>query len=96
MNINLAIFRKRNINTNAKKIFEALGFAFMTAICFFLVVFAKQNACYNNTHLTNIEESVSFTCKGPNQYNPLATLIFNTEGGTIRTLIDYPTQLKRI
>ena len=27
-------------------------------------------------------------------FNPLATLLFNTEGGTIRTLLDFPSQLK--
>lgn len=37
---------------------------------------------------------VRFRCK-EGEFNPLATLIFNTEGGTIRTLLDFPNQLKK-
>ena len=37
---------------------------------------------------------MKFRCTGENEYNPLATLIFNTEGGTIRQLLAFPAELK--
>lgn len=36
------------------------------------------------TNSVDLKEEFVFTCTGDNEYNPLATLIFNTEGGTIR------------
>ena len=44
-------------------------------------------------HDTVLEEVVKYRCEGET-YNPLATLIFNTEGGTIRYLLSYPVVLK--
>lgn len=39
---------------------------------------------------------VRFRCeKGADKFNPLATLIFNTEGGTIRYLLEFPGDLKQ-
>ena len=60
-------------------------FAFITSVMFYSVVIARKGQCYDEDNLdeTEIEESVQFMCPDK-QYNPLATLIFNTEGGTIR------------
>ena len=44
------------------------------------------NSTLDDTH-------VRFRC-GENEFNPLATLIFNTEGGTIRQLLSFPKELK--
>lgn len=40
------------------------------------------------------EHYVKFRCTGENEFNPLASLIFNTEGGTIRQLLAFPGELK--
>ena len=45
VNINLAILRKKYVNTNAKKIFEALFFAVLTSSVFFGAVLARRNNC---------------------------------------------------
>ena len=45
VNINLAILRKRLINTNCKKITEAIFFAVLTSSVFFLAVFLRRNNC---------------------------------------------------
>lgn len=84
VNINLSMLRKRYINTNAKKITEALVFAFVSASLFFGVVVARHSNCRVSNKLEE-EETHEFRFRCPEgSYNPLATLIFNTEGGTIR------------
>jgi H+/Cl- antiporter ClcA len=45
VNTNLGIYRKKFINTDAKKIFEAIFFAFATASCFFLGVLITKHDC---------------------------------------------------
>ena len=47
VNINLAIWRKKYINTNVKKILEAGFFAFVTSSVFFLAVFLRRDNCKN-------------------------------------------------
>lgn len=49
VNTNLGIYRKKYINTNAKKIFEAIFFAFTTSSCFFLGVLCTKNDCIKIT-----------------------------------------------
>ena len=89
------MLRKRYINKNWKKIAEAVFFAFLSASVFFGVVCARQNNCRVSTKELSEEDSqVRFRCK-EGEFNPLATLLFNTEGGTIRTLLDFPNQLKK-
>lgn len=84
VNINLSMLRKRYINTNAKKITEALVFAFVSASLFFGVVVARHSNCRVSNKFEE-EETHEFRFRCPEgSYNPLATLIFNTEGGTIR------------
>ena len=89
VNVHLAIKRKRYINTNWKKILEAIFFAFLSASVFFGVVCARSGDCRPTSTDSDIEGKVRFRCE-EGKYNPLATLLFNTEGGTIRTLLDFP------
>lgn len=90
VNINLSMLRKKYINKNWKKITEALFFAFMSASIFFSVVVARKGNCRTAVEEPGSdEEKVRFRCP-EGQFNPLATLLFNTEGGTIRTLLDFP------
>ncbi len=85
VNINLGILRKRYINTNTKKITEALLFAFASASIFFGVVVARKNNCRPVTQTGEEEDTHQFRFRCEEGYfNPLATLLFNTEGGTIR------------
>ena len=89
VNVHLAIKRKRYINTNWKKILEAIFFAFLSASVFFGVVCARHGDCRTTATGEIDEGKVRFRCP-EGQYNPLATLLFNTEGGTIRTLLNFP------
>ena len=45
VNINLAIKRKKYINTNCKKISEAIFFAVLTSSVFFMAVFLRRDNC---------------------------------------------------
>lgn len=83
--------RKQYVNTNVKKVLECMFMAFLTATAFYCVVIARKNECKPKTGATEEEraEQLRFVCP-EDQYNPLATLIFNTEGGTIRQFFRYP------
>ena len=94
VNVNLAMIRKRLIKTPALKLLEACAFAFLTSGLFFGIVQWRSNTCHNYLEGTNKEEVFKFRCEG-RSYNPLGTLIFNTEGGTIRYLLSYPVVLKQ-
>jgi len=84
VNVNLGILRKKYIDKNWKKIAEALFFAFMSTSIFFGVVLLRGNDCVSNEDTPgDVEKKMRFRCP-ENNFNPLATLLFNTEGGTIR------------
>lgn len=87
--VRLSSVRKQYITTNTRKIVECLTFAFVTASAFYGVVYFRRDNCKNildeNTH----HEQFRLVCP-ENQYNPFATLIFNTEGGTLRQFFRYP------
>lgn len=80
--LSTGMYRKQYVSTPFRKIFECVLFAFMTASTFYGVVVWRQNNC-KLKDVTPNEEEFEFTCPD-GYYNPLATLIFNTEGGTIR------------
>ena len=84
-------YRKKFVNSNVKKVLECCIFAFLTSSCFYGVVAWRGNNCRPSeaTIAENSEEEFKFTCNN-GTYNPLATLIFNTEGGTIRQFFKYP------
>jgi chloride channel 7 len=95
VNINLGIYRKKYINTNMKKIFEAIFFAFTTSSCFFLGVLCTKNDCVKITDMAQAEDNgvMRFICE-EGEYNVLASLVFNTEGGIIRTLLRLPIKVQ--
>ena len=84
--------RKKYLTTERKKVMEAALLAFITASCFYVAVMLYPNNCKEivGTLGKDLEEEIRFTCP-EGQYNPLATLIFNTEGGTIRQFFRYPS-----
>ena len=64
-------------------------FGFVTSSCFFMVVALRKSNCKQVQGELAAEELFVFTCP-EGYYSPLATLIFNTEGGTIRQFFRYP------
>ena len=82
--------RKKYINTNCKKIFEVCLFSFATAATFFFVAMSSSN-CRKKAP-DEVRELYEFQCPD-GYYSPLATLLFNTEGGTIRSIMDYELKL---
>lgn len=93
VNINLAIYRKKYISKNWMKIAEAVGFSFLSCSIFFGCVVARQGSCRTASNSGTEVNLMQFRCP-PEQFNPLATLIFNTEGGTIRALMAFPKELR--
>jgi chloride channel 7 len=89
VNVNVNVVRARVSNTPVKKILECMLFAFVTATCFYLVVALRASNCKPVGEEVSAEELFEFTCP-EGEYSPLATLIFNTEGGTIRQFFRYP------
>ena len=65
VNINLGIVRKKYINTNWKKITEALVFAFLSASIFFGVVAARKNNCKIDASAEEAEENNHFKFRCP-------------------------------
>jgi len=83
--------------------FEAFFFAALTSTCFFWGVYLNSLRPESCQPVTSLEEGADehpkrFTCPdtadGKEQYNTLATLVFNTEGGIIRTLLRLPITLE--
>lgn len=90
ISVSLGIQRKKYITNNFRKIFECAAFGFVTASCFYGVVVLRKNNCkLREGTVADQEEEFAFTCP-EGYYNPLATLILNTEGGTIRQFFRYP------
>ena len=97
VNVTLAYHRKKKVTTNFRKLLEATFFAFLTASAFYSIVLARSDNCYPSGEATSAEiekEEVRFTCL-EGYYNPLATLVFNTEGGTIRQFLRYPLLIQQ-
>lgn len=94
VNISLGILRKKYITKNWQKIAEAMIFATVSSTIFFLCVLSRDHVCKHPPDNTSEETTlIQFRCKN-GDFNPLATLIFNTEGGTIRALMSYPIELQ--
>lgn len=93
VNTILGTIRKQVINTNSRKIVETCLFSFVTAASFYLIVLLRVDNCRKHRDEDVADEEFRFYCP-PNEYNPLASLIFNTEVGTIRMLMRYPQIIK--
>ena len=84
VNTRMGILRKKYVNANWKKILETCLFAFATATTFYLVA---ANA--PNCQLKDDEDREYYAgqCQD-GYYSPIASLLFNTEGGTIRAIMN--------
>lgn len=86
VNTRLGILRKKYINTSTKKVLETCAFSFATASTFFLVAAYAPN-CQTKDPDTD-REYYAGGCTGADEYSPIASLLFNTEGGTIRAIMN--------
>ena len=81
----LGLLRKKYINANWKKILETCLFAGATASTFYLVAVNAHN-CIKKSDTDR--EYYRGGCED-GYYSPIASLLFGTEGETIRTIMDY-------
>ena len=82
--------RKSFLKKNWMKVFEVTIFAAVTSITFFSIAIIMNRCVEKN------DDSFPFYRNGAcveNQYSPMATLFFNTEGGTIRSLLSKAVEL---
>jgi hypothetical protein len=94
INSNLAIKRKKYINTPFKKVAEVVFFGLLTSSVFYLVTFSRRYECVPKP-TTYLDRTFQFYC--PDEYyNPFASLVFNTEGGIIRQLLNVPVVIKSV
>jgi len=92
INTRLTICRKKYINTGPRKLIEAFCLASITALTFYMVTFSRRNDCILKPQ-TNTNGNFRFFCP-ENYYNPFASLVFNTESGIIRQLLNQPVEMK--
>jgi hypothetical protein len=90
----MTIWRKKNITTNFKKILETGLYAIGTISTSTFFVCHMHKCMEIDEKLKDEGNNFTrWTCD-EGQYSPLATLFFNTEGGTIKNLFhgnDYYT-----
>ena len=84
-----SVWRKKIINTNGKKVLECIAVAFITASIFYSVVTIRKNNCKPTDSTESYQYEVQWTCP-TGYYNPLATIILNTERGTLEEFFRYP------
>lgn len=94
INTKLAILRKKYIDTRLKKIIEVGFFGFITAAIFYAVCLSRKNDCVLKP-ATYLDRTFQFYCP-EGYYNPFASLVFNTEGGIIRQLLNVPVTIKSV
>ena len=85
----LGTYRKKYVNTNIRKVIECVVFALVTSSCFYAVVALRENQCREDASIEQAEYKVRWTCP-TGQYNPLATLVFNSEKGTLDEFFRFP------
>ena len=82
----LGMLRKKYINSNWKKVTETCMFAFATASVFYLVAAFASINCPDEAPNSDREYYRGSCPEGT--YSPIASLLFNTEGGTIRAIMN--------
>jgi len=84
-----SIWRKKFVTTPWRKVFECIAFAFVTSSVFYGVVCARKNNCKPIADAEANQYEIVWECS-EGYYNPLATLILNTEKGTLVEMFRYP------
>ena len=93
LNTRLVKIRKRAIKQNWQKVLEVAMFAALTAMTFFFLALSL-NRCMPESDPEFLYYH-SARC-AEDEYSPMATLFFNTEGGTIRSLLSKGVELTAI
>ena len=84
------VMRRRYIRRNWQKVLEVSLFAAITATTFFMISLS-MNRCIKKSD-SNFRSYHRVRCQF-DEYSPMATLFFNTEGGTIRAMLSKGVQL---
>jgi H+/Cl- antiporter ClcA len=85
----LGPIRKVIFKSQKLKLLECVVFAFVTSTCFYAVVAVRSTQCYPIADAEKELYHVTWTCP-PEEYSPLASLVFNTEGGALTQFFRYP------
>jgi len=91
MNVEINVLRRVYLNKPWKKVLETACITAITALMLFYAPLITATDC---EHVDNIKhadvdsEFIQYTCKDENEYNPLATLLLNPEGNTIKALMN--------
>ena len=86
---NLGLVRKKYITNVPLKVLEAAFFSIATTTTFYWCPKLFPNKCTPSSEVVSSSDQdliVSYDC-APGNYNPLATMFFNTEGDAIRSII---------
>jgi len=85
--------RKKILNAKWKKFIEPVLIAIVGAFIAFVLPLIYNNDCHSKADTKILRASLlSYNCP-EDQYNPLATLLFNDEGVTVRAYLSYQTEL---
>jgi len=87
INFKMAKIRKQCLTTKWIKPIETFMWAFVTASCFFWVPYIV-GTCSEIDDDVDAEDLFKGWCPLNKQFNGLATLFWNTEGGVIRAIMD--------
>ena len=81
--------RAKYVTKNWHKVLEVALFAVTTSLCFFLLVimFSRCAPMPNTPHTDFTYYHQSRSCVHATEYNPMATILFNSQGGQIRVLL---------
>jgi len=90
INTSLMRCRKKYIRRKWQKVLEVSLFSALTASTFFMIALSMDRC--NKKSDTNFRSYHRARCQA-DEYSPMATLFFNTEGGTIRAMLSKGVQL---
>lgn len=90
MNVEINVLRRVYLNKPWKRVLETACITALTAIMIFYAPLITATDCEKEDNLSQAEvdsEFIQYTCD-EHEYNPLATLLLNPEGNTIKALMN--------
>lgn len=89
MNVEINILRRVYLNRPWKKVLETVCITTLTAVLIFYAPLITASDCEKESNIEHELESefIQYTCED-GEYNPLATLLLNPEGNTIKALMN--------
>lgn len=91
VNFRINACRKVCLKSNWSKPMETALWVFMSSSCFFIVpylLWLRENRCAEFKSGDSHESNYRAWCKGANQYDPVSSLFWSTEGSIIRNIMD--------